>query len=305
MSSDKDNFKLLEKALKLVPKIVAKKTKAAKRQQAMIDLFKTVSKEILKASKENEKRRKLLQGRKQHPWRICPIGEHWVSDHQRRYKPDSKNYPGTYPVSGTCRTSPTAHDYLDASEIQLMSEQRIKESFPKPNSPRLGFDDPRASGDMYDDLIGLWTSYWNYILEPNELLDPNFVKALIATESSFQYWAKAKVPRTKNVFALGLMQVRDDYAEILKSKGELKDYFLKIEKEDLYLPAVGIATGVRWLFHKRDLIQRKQKRKLSWKEIVLHYKGFVNPDGSLKKKAQKEYVRFMEYYNELVDAKGP
>jgi hypothetical protein len=296
MSSSSDNFKLLEKALKLVPKIVSKKARAAKRQRAAIELFKVVSKQIQKVYKENEDKAKLLKNRKQHPWRICPIGEYWVSDYRRRYQTKSKNYPGTYPVSGTCRLSPTPHDYLDASEIKQMSEEHLKDDFLRPNPSRITFEDPKSAGDMYDDLIGLWTTYWNQMLPSDEPLDPDLVKALIATESGFKYWAKAKVPHTKNVYALGLLQVRDDYVKILSKKGELKDFFIVLKKQDLYDPAVGIATGIRWLFHKRDLIEKKLKRKLKWNELILYYKGFVDSKGRPKPNADTEQKKFNRFY---------
>ena len=38
---------------------------------------------------------------------------------------------------------------------------------------------------MFDAFIAGWTKYWNEVLRPGEPLDVNFVKALIATESSF------------------------------------------------------------------------------------------------------------------------
>lgn len=282
-----------------MPKIAAKSEKEAKRQQAAIDLFSIVSREILKASKQSEKRRKILKDRKQHPWRVCPIGDHWVSDHQRRYQVGSKNYPGKYPVRGSCRTSPTVHDYLDASEIALISEQHLKDDFPRPNSSRITFEDPKSAGDMYDDLIGLWTNYWNQTMPSDEPLDPNLVKALIATESGFRYWAKAKVPHTKNVYACGLMQVRDDYVKVLGKKGELKDFFIIFDKQDLYDPAVGIATGIRWLFHKRDLKEKILKRKLKWDELILYYKGFIDAKGRPKPNADTEKKKFDRFYNLL------
>lgn len=297
MNSKKDNFRLLEKALKLVPKIVLRKTNAAKRQQATVDLFKAVSKEIQKASKESEKRRRLLEGRRQHPWRICPIGEHWVSDHRRRYSPSSKNYPGTYAVSGTCRRSPTPHDYLDGTEIRLISEQRIKEDFKRPNPSLLDFQGPKLRGDAYDDLIGLWTTYWNETLVPEDLLDPDFVKALIATESGFN--TKAVADAAKNVLARGLMQVRDDYPKILGRRGELKDHFVQIEAEDLHDPAIGIATGIRWLFHKKYLREKALRRPVAWREVVAYYKGYLDRAGRVTVKGSKELKRFDQQFAKL------
>ena len=43
------------------------------------------------------------------------------------------------------------------------------------------FDD----ANKYDVLIRGWVRYWNEIFQPKNPLDPNLVKALMATESSF------------------------------------------------------------------------------------------------------------------------
>ena len=37
----------------------------------------------------------------------------------------------------------------------------------------------------YDQLITGWVKYWNEVLKTKIPLDPNFVKALMASESSF------------------------------------------------------------------------------------------------------------------------
>lgn len=43
---------------------------------------------------------------------------------------------------------------------------------------------PYENSDRYDMLIRGWTRYWNDVLQPRDLLDPDLVKALIGTESS-------------------------------------------------------------------------------------------------------------------------
>lgn len=67
-------------------------------------------------------------------------------------------------------------------------------------------------------MIAGWTKYWNEVLLPKDNLDPNLVKALIATESGFNPDAKIKVGK-KAGYARGLMQVTDWALNILKDEG--------------------------------------------------------------------------------------
>jgi len=92
----------------------------------------------------------------------------------------------------------------------------------------------------------------NEVLHPEELLDPNLIKALIATESSFNHKAVANEKKPK-IIARGLLQVREDSRQILADqKGELKKHFIIVPSgEDLYDPNINICAGIRWLFHKK------------------------------------------------------
>src|SRR4051812_44671258 len=88
-----------------------------------------------------------------------------------------------------------------------------------PNPDSLGF--PQGAG--YDLFIAGWTKYWNDILQFDMPLDPNVVKALIASESGF-------IPSTnipKEALALasktwpsrkpGLEQFKKDFKKTLSS----------------------------------------------------------------------------------------
>ena len=44
-----------------------------------------------------------------HPWRICPLGEHWVQDHHRKIPVYDKNPSGIITVDGHCCKNPSQH----------------------------------------------------------------------------------------------------------------------------------------------------------------------------------------------------
>lgn len=98
------------------------------------------------------------------------------------------------------------------------------------------------------------------------------VKALIATESSFNTLALANKKKPKS--ARGLTQITNKTRKILgDEKGELKDHFIEMSVKDLNDPNINICAGVRWLFHKRNLISSKLKRPATWMETIYDYKG--------------------------------
>ena len=76
-------------------------------------------------------------------------------------------------------------DQLYLDEIQEISKQHFSYLKNKPCSIDLGFKNKFVDGSQYDDLIAGWTQYWNEIFQPEIFLDPNTVKALIASESGF------------------------------------------------------------------------------------------------------------------------
>lgn len=132
-----------------------------------------------------------------HPWRICPIGYHWVNKHPRKEDKDT-----IVLVKGHCRRNPSNKDVLELDEIQeissIFTSMLKKEDLP--SSHNLGFGE---DGKKYDELIGLWMKYWNDIFNPIEKLPPNIVKALMATESGFQVRPKA----LRGHKAIGIMQL--------------------------------------------------------------------------------------------------
>jgi len=97
-----------------------------------------------------------------------------------------------------------------------------------------------------------WTKYWNDVLKPSTPLDPDIVKALIASESGFDPTILAN-KKNKNS-ARGLMQITNDTRKILgDEKGELKDHYLTLTRDDLNDPSLNICAGIRWLFRKAEI----------------------------------------------------
>ncbi len=102
--------------------------------------------------------------------------------------------------------------------------------------------------------------------------------------------------------ARGLIQITEQTRKILgNSKGELKDYIVNLSKEDVLDPNQNLAAGIRWLFHKKDLLSKRLKRKATWEEAVMEYKGLtsqLNEGGTKAKKIQTEFDNFLKLTNE-------
>lgn len=245
--------------------------------------------ELNNQSKEN------LTTDKAHPWRMCGIGEHWVRTHPM-HVPPSKTHPDGYITTrrGHCAKNPSGHnDQLHLDEIQEIAEQNFKNVEPKPCSLSLGY--PLFKKE-YDDLIAGWTKYWNDIFHLDEPLDVNLVKALMASESSFDARVIVKKKNPKKT-AYGLLQVLEESREIMgNQKGELKKNYIMISSKDLLDPNINICSGIRWLFHKQYLLSHRLKRSATWAETIFEYKGgrTTTPE-NMKKIMQK----FSDKYTKL------
>lgn len=205
-----------------------------------------------------------------HPWRLCPFGKHWVKEHDRKVLISSKNPFGLTSVEGHCRTNPSKQEILIKDEILEIAKLRIKDLKILPKADTLGF----PNGNTYDQEIGLWTQFWNEIYNPDISLDPNIVKALIASESGFKSEISTKTKLRGTGRANGLIQITESTRKILQDiKGELKNYLVFLSKEDIYDPNLNLAAGICWLFHKRDLLSIRLKRSATWEESVMEYKG--------------------------------
>lgn len=215
------------------------------------------------------------------PWRVCPIGYHWVREHLKDGNQDTTN--------PHCRKNPSRKDILKPDEIHKISEiELFKNPKIKASSIDLGF----KNGNKYDALINGWVAYWNDVFRFNEPLHPNHVKALIATESGF----RENPPRNEKHTAIGITQIMPKTISLLSQRSkELKDHFIEASKEQIFDPNVNICVSIRWLFRKRELVLRK-KKNADWLDTLEEYKGIT------KQKAKKS-IRIKsdirEFYEKL------
>lgn len=160
---------------------------------------------------------------------------------------------------------------------------------------KLGVLKEFPNADKFDKQIRGWVRYWNEILKPDEILNANLIKALMATESGFDQNSDNK---TKNIHARGLMQIRDQTLHILGDhKGELKDYLIHLAANNLLDLSANICVGVRWLFQKKKLASARLKRTASWEEAIIEYKGYW--DEVKKGNDPKPMQHLREYFNRL------
>ncbi len=218
------------------------------------------------------------------PWRLCPLGEHWVDEHPRVSKKGSKSI-----VDGHCRMNPKGKDIIKAEELIEIAKRHFKHVKVRPSNNSLKF----PQGNSFDEAIAGWCEYWNEVLKPSKRLDPNLVKALIATESGFE--PEPIVPEDHE--AIGLMQIMPETIKYLGSNGkELKDHFVEIDSESAKDPIVNIAAGIRWLFRKYELTKHKLKRDPTWQEVLYDYKGIT---GDKSKNAKNIKESLDNYIKEL------
>ncbi len=243
--------------------------------------------------KKTPSEKKETKRKNTHAWRLCPPGEHWRRTHPLRISPSRKNPAGGVTTRhGHCVLNPTGKDQLYPDEIQEMAEQNFSKVKEKPCPIDLGF---KNKGNQYDDIIAGWTKYWNDVLKPETPLAPDIVKALIASESGFDPKILANM-KNKNS-ARGLMQITNKTRKILADeKGELKDHYLTLTREDINDPSNNICAGIRWLFRKHAIASSLLKRTASWEEAVAEFKGART---ATKARASVLMKRFSEKLEDL------
>lgn len=234
-----------------------------------------------------------------HPWRLCAPGRHWVREHSLQIPSSKKNPGGSTTIRHAhCADNPSKKDQLYPDEIQEMAQQNFSKVKEKPCLLGLEF---KEKGNQYDDLIAGWTKYWNDVLKPDIPLEPNVVKALIATESAFD--AKVLANKKDKNSARGLMQVTNESRKILgNEKGELKNHYLTLTREDLNDPSNNICAGIRWLFRKREIASSLLKKTASWEDAIYEFKGGRTTS---KKRAQELMNEFNKKLEELTKCGKP
>lgn len=171
--------------------------------------------------------------------------------------------------------------YLDPKEIKSVFENYDRKNLVYPTKGRLG----QENSDSYDENIAVWCDYFKKKFD-SDILDPDVVKALIASESDFR-----KDPR--NPKAIGIAQITPATFEAVQDpKGEVKEFiFLDILKKDLKNPSIAIPIAVRWLYRKRRLAEGKLGRSPNAEELILEYKGLLKSKTLYKKRAIEKFRR--------------
>lgn len=205
-----------------------------------------------------------------------------VREHPRKVPPSKKNPQGVtivdqhkrrVPGSSLCRDEvlDVAKNYF-LKDVVLPSSGKLKE-FPK--------------ADDYDSIIGIWTDFFNKKFNAANPLDPDVVKALIASESGFKEDARS-------TSAYGIAQITKPTLKILQDvEGEVKDFtFCKMRLMDLDDPQLAIPMAIRWIFKKKEMAERKLKRKATAEDIILEYKGLTKSKTTFKDNALESYRKY-------------
>lgn len=223
------------------------------------------------------------------PWRVCPIGEHWVKRHDRQKK-------HLEDVDGHCRKNKSKEDQLKGHEIDLISNHELfKNPKLKATLNSLGFEKDGKNGNQFDDLIDGWVAYWNDVFKTDPPLHPNFVKALMATESGFNPKSIAPNNNKKIGFARGLMQVTErTQRQLAGDEKELRDHLVILDDEEVWDPNKNICAGVRWLFRKREILKSQIKRDPTWKEVLMGYKGKTTSQTKRNQIIRKDLTDFLK-----------
>ena len=237
---------------------------------------------------KSEKKKLARLSKMIHGWRLCPVGEHWVSTHPL-HVPSSQSHPeGSVTTRhGHCAKNPSVKDQLYPDEINEIAKTHFSNLVKLPCTIDL---DLKNRGDQYDDIIAGWTQYWNEVLIPRTPLEPNLVKALIGSESIFNPTVLAKKSDPNS--ARGLMQIKNsDRKNLGNEKGELKDHYVTVTREELNDPNLNICAGIRWLFQKQRLASFKLGHDATWEETVEYYKGLRNKSKSEKSRIMKKFYK--------------
>lgn len=213
-----------------------------------------------------------------------------VREHQRHVPVSAKNPGGITIVDRHLRRIPGTS--LDRNEIASTFATYDKSKILRPTPHKIT---QFKNADEYDELIAMWADYFSKKLNVDPALDPDVIKALIASESGFR-----KDPK-ENRIAFGITQITKSTLEIVQdSSGEAKEFiFNQIRQKDLKDPEVAIAIAARWLSRKKNLAKSKLGREPTAEEVILEYKGLLRSSTKYKDKA---LANFREYY-EMLKAK--
>ncbi|MBA2654976.1 MAG: transglycosylase SLT domain-containing protein [Gammaproteobacteria bacterium] len=247
---------------------------------------------------------------KAHPWRVCPIGKHYVRTHVLHIPPSKKHPEGQVVTRHAhCADNPSHKDVLSYDELQIIAKTHFLGLV---GAPKAGVLTKFPRADEFDLHIRGWVHYWNDIFHPQEPLDPNLVKALIASESSFrpeQDTPQSTTEKNKKIgHACGLMQITESTLKIIGAhKGEIKDHLIHITHKEIMDPSANICVGIRWLFTKKTTARERLHHTATWDDAVAEYKGILkaiveNKDPHHNPDPYNEMPKFRSFYKKLQES---
>jgi hypothetical protein len=203
-----------------------------------------------------------------------------VRQHRRHVPVSNKNPTGITIVSRHLRR--LSGTYINVREIESIFKTYDRKNVKYPTPKKFG---KYINADKYDEVIAVWVDYFNKKFSAKPPLDPDVIKALIASESGF------RPDPSENKKAFGITQITPATLKILQDpKGEAKDFiFSKICQKDLKDPNIAIPMSVRWLHRKRATAAHQLNRVPDHEELILEYKGMLKSKSDLKNKALKNY----------------
>jgi hypothetical protein len=209
-----------------------------------------------------------------------------VKEHPRKVAVSKKNPEGITIVDEHSRRLPGT--YLDIKEIEKNFKNYKLKNLIYPAKGKLS---EYSDADKYDNLIAIWTDFFNKKFPSDTLLDPDVIKALIGSESGFEL-------DPVNPAAIGVAQITKQTFKVLQdTKGEVKEFiFTNFTLKDLKDPVVAIPMAIRWIFRKKRLAKGKLGKEPNAEEIILEYKGLLKSESRYKNKALK---KFRELYEKL------
>ncbi len=192
---------------------------------------------------------------------MCALVEHWM----RRY-PKNLRSGKMKDHDGHCRKNKNRKtEFYHADELKLIAQTHFTsltsdpDAMPVPDSLRYLYR------NKYDFLIAGWTKFWSEVLKPDDPHSPDLIKAFIATESSFE------TP---------------------------KNHHIELSVDESREPSTNIAAGIRWFHHKKKLRERRLRKKVTWEEAIIEYKGLAPHRGKVKK-SDDIMVKVRKYYGRL------
>ena len=253
--ADEDELKAINRALNKFPTLVEADVRSHRERQKILKRFAPFARAFAK-----------IQLRDDH--------QVTVRSHERHVQKDANHPDGVTIVRQHLRRVFGSTMSLDDLRATYKNFERRNLKLPTPG--RLAV--PNA--DSYDEVIAVWTAYFEQHYNQSQSLTPNVVKALIGSESDFQ-------AKPRNRLADGITQITPATLKILQDgHGEAKDFIFKgIRRVDLQDPSVAIPLAIRWLFRKRETARARLGREPSAEEIILEYKGLLKSKSKYKENA--------------------